>query len=67
MARSLKIKQRVKDADNFLGEGTVVSKVKGLPGYFSVLWDRNPPKRYNLRKNPCITNKENLIKIKTKK
>lgn len=67
MVRSLKINQRVKCIDNFLGKGTVLSKVKGLPDYFSILWDKAPPRRYNGKKNPCITHIENLIKIRKEK
>jgi hypothetical protein len=63
MVRSLKINQRVKCANNFLGKGTVKSKAKGLPGYYNVLWD-NPPKEYKGKKKFYITNKENLIKIR---
>jgi hypothetical protein len=67
MAKSLKVDQRVKCINDFLGKGTVLSKVKGLPSYFNILWDKAPPMEYNGKTNPCIANKENLIKIKTKK
>jgi len=67
MARSLKKKQRVKDIDGFLGKGSIVKKVKGLVGFYLIKWDKDPPKDYNLGINPCITNEENLIKIRKKR
>lgn len=58
---------RVRDIDNFLGKGTVVEEDKKLKGFMLVMWDKNPPKAYNMGKNPCYTHSENLKRIKKRK
>ena len=63
MAR-LRKNNRVRDRDKFLGRGTVLKKAKGLPGYYMIQWDKNPPQGYNLGKNPCIASEENLKLLK---
>lgn len=63
----MKKSTRVKDIDNFLGKGTIVKEDKNIPGLFLVKWDNDPPKQYNLGKNPCLTFKENLKRIKKRK
>jgi len=58
---------RVRDTDGFFGKGTVVKEHKELEGYHLIQWDKNPPRAYNMGKNPCIVNDEDLIRIKKKK
>jgi len=55
---------RVRDLDNFLGKGTIVKEDKHIKGLMMVKWDDNPPMSYNRGKNPCLTFKENLKRIK---
>lgn len=58
---------RVRDLDKFLGKGTIVEEDKHIKGLMMVKWDKDPPKAYNLGKNPCLTFKENLKRIKKRK
>ena len=44
-----KIKDRI--IDDFLGEGTIIDIYSNL---FFILFDVNPPFRYNLNENPTI-------------